>query len=132
MRKIVAALVMMISVSSAHAFVYGDSTNVSNHNSVSLIEATTQTVMGYVETGATKSTLTVNTISNRVIEVVTDLDSQQAMQIKVISLQGETVYEGQTTGYFSLITLDDTVDSGVYMIQVNAGQLQQMKRLVIQ
>ena len=132
MREIAIALVMMISVSSAQAFVYGDSTNVTKNSYMNLVEASTQTEAGYVQIHATKNIITVNTISNRVIEVVTELDSQEVMEIKVISLKGETVYEGKTTGYFSLINLDEMIEAGVYMIQVNAGQVQQTKRLVIQ
>lgn len=133
MKKVVVAVMMVMILGSANAYVNGGSTLVVSAHQTGLAQyAQHQTSVNYYNAGPSENTITFNKVSNRVIEVVTKIDNKETLEINIIDMAGTTVYETTTKDYYTTIMLDESIAPGIYMIQIDAGKVQKTKRLVIQ
>ena len=68
----------------------------------------------------------------RIIEVISSVRDNEKVEIIIVGLEGNIAYEGAVSDHNATIALDDDVQPGVYMVQLNTGNIQKTKRIVIQ
>ena len=133
MRKVVAVVMMIVSVGVAKANVQGDSTVfASNEFELSSFMVGDNALTTRNNTFADKEIHVSSAISSgkRMINVITGTNDEQ-VDVMVVSLAGDVVYEGTVRGYTSTIELGDDVEPGLYMVQLSAGNVQKTKQLMI-
>ena len=141
MKSIIVATAMIVSIglTGVNAGIVGDSTVMAGTHYEAARQDTladiSQKIVGNAQTDTIEKTITDKEIqvlgSREIIEVITGVDADEAMEIMVVSLTGETVYEGVISGYTSTISLEGKVQPGTYMVQLNSGDIQKTKRIEI-
>ena len=132
MRKVVVVVMMIVSAGVAKANVQGDSTVfASNQFELSSFIGGDNSLT--TDNSFTEKEIHVSSAvsaGKRMINVITGTNDAQ-VDVMVVSLEGDVVYEGKVKGYTSTIELGNDVEPGMYMVQLSTGNIQKTKQLIV-